>query len=519
MILERVIEHAISDPNAIAIIDDKRTLNYRQLVYGANLMVDHIERLAPSTSFGDKIGLLIPPSGAFAIAFGATRWASRIAIPLNYLLKPEELVQIIKDADLRVIFTIEFFKPMTEQINTLLQTQGRPAVLFITMESLTFTPPPAWKKLLLGLWPRSLQSLVRPVPPRHPDDVAVILYTSGTSGVPKGVMLTNQNLESNANDSVTHCRFTQKTVFLGILPMFHALGLQANFLIPLMLGCKVVYQARFSAVAVFEAVQKHQCQVLVAVPSMFSVLASAKAGKPDSLKTIIHAISGGEPLAVSLIQAFQEKFGITLMEGFGLTETSPIVAIGVPWGFKPGSVGKVIPDVKVRIVGEDGRTLGPNQDGELWLQGPNVMKGYYQNPQLTAEVLTPAPDRWFKTGDLARLDEEGYLYITGRIKDMIIMAGEKMFPREIEDVLKQHPQVLHAAVIGVKDPSRGEVPVAFVQLQPDLPADQAPSAGTLRSFVRDKIAPYKVPRDVYFVDTMPRSGTGKILKRELKIPG
>jgi long-chain acyl-CoA synthetase len=281
----------------------------------------------------------------------------------------------------------------------------------------------------------------------------------------------------------------------------------------------VVYQARFSTPGVFEAVQKHGCEVLIAVPTMFSVLAAAKSAKADSLKGLKYAISGGEALPVSLQTAFKEKFGMDIHEGFGLTETSPIVAISVPWAQKTGSVGKLIPEVEARVVSDEGATLGVNQDGELWIKGPNVMKGYYHKPELTAEVLTSdAHGTWFKTGDIARLDEEGFLFITGRKKDMIIMAGEKIFPREIEDAMKQHPAVLHVGVIGVKDGPRGEMPVAFVQLKPETTEGERPTANDLRSFVRERIAAYKVPRDVYFMESLPISATGKILKRELRVP-
>lgn len=516
MILEKVISHALSTPNHVAVVDDRRTLSYREVVYGAHLMVDHLNRLAPRETAGDKIGLLIPPSGAFVVAFGGTRWADRIAIPLNYLLKPEEFVPIIRDSGLRFVLSVEPLKPLADAVNAALAAAGEAPITFVMMESLTFEKPGLMAMAAIAANAANLSKYLHPMPARRPDDVAVILYTSGTAGVPKGVMLTNRNLESDAIHSVEHCRFTEKTVFLGVLPMFHTLGLQANCLVPLMLGCKVIYQARFSPVAVFEAFEKYGCEVLVAVPTMFSVLAAAKSARPDSLKTLRYAISGGEPLPVTLIHAFQEKFGVTLMEGFGLTETSPIVAISVPWAHKFGSVGKIIPKMQARIVADDGRDLGANEDGELWLKGPNVMKGYYRREDLTAEVMTP--DGWFKTGDIARLDEEGFLFITGRKKDMIIMAGEKLFPREIEDVLKQHPAVLHAAAIGVKDAQRGEAPVAFVQLKPDLEEQEKPSASDLRAFVREKIAPYKTPREVYFIEEMPRSGTGKILKRELKVP-
>jgi long-chain acyl-CoA synthetase len=361
---------------------------------------------------------------------------------------------------------------------------------------------------------QNLRKYIKPIPARNPDDVAVIMYTSGSSGVPKGVMLTNKNLDSNCNDSITHAHFEKKTVFLGVLPMFHTLGLQGSLLIPLKLGSKVVYQARFSPVGVFELVKKHGVKVLIMVPTMYSVMAAAKSGNKESLAGVEYAISGGEPLPTSLINAFKEKFGITLYEGFGLTETSPIVSLNTPWASKPGSVGTPIPEMQLRIVGDDGKDLPRNTDGELYIKGPNVMKGYYNRPDVTAEVLTP--DGWFKTGDVAKIDDDGFIYITGRKKDMIIMAGEKVFPREIEDALKQHPAVVLAAVIGMKDESRGEAPVAFVTLKPEAELGAPrPTANELRNFVRERIAPYKVPREVHIFEDLPKNATGKIQKREL----
>jgi long-chain acyl-CoA synthetase len=255
---------------------------------------------------------------------------------------------------------------------------------------------------------------------------------------------------------------------------------------------------------------------------MYAVMANAKSGSPETFKSVKIAVSGGEALPVTLLEQFKEKFGITLMEGYGLTETSPIVALNMPWAHKPGSVGRLIPDVHVKTVDENADALPVGADGgELWIKGPNIMKGYYNRPEMTADVITA--DGWFKTGDVARIDNEGYLYITGRKKDMIIMAGEKVFPREIEDAIKQHPQVLIVAVIGAKDEKRGEAPVAFVQLKPVEAGAVGekmtrPTDNDIRAWVRERIAPYKTPRDVYFVDQMPLGPTGKVLKRELKIP-
>ncbi|HMD53723.1 MAG TPA: AMP-binding protein, partial [Phycisphaerae bacterium] len=258
----------------------------------------------------------------------------------------------------------------------------------------------------------------------------------------------------------------------------------------------------------------HKVQVLVAVPTMFAHMASAKTASKEAFSSIIYAISGGEPLPQSLIEKFKNDLGHTLLEGFGLTETSPMVSFNTPWAYKAGSVGKPLPRVELRIVDDKDRPLGPNQDGELWVKGPNLMKGYWNKPQETAAAITS--DGWFKTGDVARLDGEGFLFITGRKKELIIMAGEKVVPAEIEEVIRRHPAVLLAAVIGVKDPQRGEVPVAFVQLEPEV--EKKPDANEIRAFVRQQLAPYKTPRDVYFLDAMPCSPTGKILKRELKVP-
>lgn len=514
MLSETIIQHACDTPNDIAIIDDRRTLTYRELVWGGNVMADHYENLTPRKEFGDKVGLLIPPSAAFVVAFGGCRWVSRIPLPLNYLLKPEELISIVRDADLRVIFTIEFFKPLCEAINAGLRAAGQREVKIIFMESLKFEKPGMLAMAAIGMNSQNLVKYVKPLPQRHPDDVAVIMYTSGSSGTPKGVMLTNRNLESNADDAVRHAHFTNRTVFLGSLPMFHTLGLQGSFLIPLKLGSKVIYQARFSPVGVFELVQKHAIEVMIMVPTMYAVLAAAKSGNRESLQSVKYCISGGEPLPVSLINAFREKFGLELYEGFGLTETSPIVAMNTPWDHRPGSVGKPIPDVALRTVDDNGQDTPRGVDGELYIKGPNVMQGYYNRPDLTAEVMTS--DGWFKTGDVARIDNDGFLYITGRKKDMIIMAGEKVFPREIEDALKQHPAVVVAAVIGIKDEARGEMPIAFVQLKPEADlGGPRPSPADLRGFVRERIAPYKAPREIYILQELPRNATGKVQKRDL----
>ena len=488
MLFEKVLEQGRIRGDQIAIVDDRRSITFRQLRRGSNIMSRHVDHAAGDQ---ERVGLLIPQSAAFAVAFIGSRWTGRMVVPLNYLLRPPELVDICRDAGLKTVFTIRFFKDHAAALIAA-------GLKVVFMEDLSFKKIP---------WPRRL-------PPRRPDEAAVIMYTSGTSAVSKGVMLTNANLDSDVEDSIVLARFSSHMTFLGILPMFHALGLMACGLAPLSLGCKVVYQARFNPAAVLQAIQQHKIEVLIAVPTMYAHMASAKTAAKEVFSSVIYAISGGEPLPKSLIEKYKNDFGITLLEGFGLTETSPMVSFNTPWAYKAGSVGKPLPRVELRIVDDKDHPLGPNQDGELWVRGPNVMKGYWNKPTETAAALTS--DGWFKTGDVARIDGEGFLFITGRKKELIIMAGEKIVPTEIEEVIRQHPAVLLAAVIGVKDPQRGEVPVAFVQLEPNV--EKKPDANEIRAFVRKQLAPYKTPRDVYFLDAMPCSPAGKILKRELKVP-
>ncbi len=488
MLLEKVIVQGKSRPKEIAIIDDRRTLTFGQLRHGSNLMAGYLDKLADHE---ERIGLLLPQSSAFAVAFTAARWSSRVVVPLNYLLRPPELIDICRDAQVKTVITIHYFDELAKS----LQAAGMQVIF---MEDLSFKKIP---------WPRRL-------PQRQPDDLAVILYTSGTSSSPKGVMLTSGNLDSNAADAIAHAQFSQQMTFLGVLPMFHALGLMAGFLVPLSLGCRVIYQARFAPAATLELIVKNKIQVLLAVPTMYALLANCKSVSRESMASVMYAISGGEALPLALLEKYKSELGIDMLEGFGLTETSPMVSFCVPWAHKPGSVGKALPNVELRIVDEAEKILGPNQDGELWIRGRNVMKGYLNKPAETAAVLTA--DGWFKTGDIARVDDDGFLFITGRKKELIIMAGEKIAPYEIEEVLRKHPAVLLAAVIGVKDAQRGEVPVAFIQLEPGL--TEKPTAQEIRVFVRQRLAPYKMPRDVYFLEDMPRSPTGKILKRALRVP-
>jgi long-chain acyl-CoA synthetase len=242
---------------------------------------------------------------------------------------------------------------------------------------------------------------------------------------------------------------------------------------------------------------------------MYGAMLALKSAEPDDFRSLRYIVSGAEPLPQAVFDGFRERFGVTINEGYGLTETSPVTNWCRPHEHRRKSVGKPLPGVREKIVGPDGRALGPNEEGEVLIAGPNVMKGYYKLPQETAAVLDN--EGWFRTGDMGRFDEDGFLYITGRIKEMLIIGGENVFPREIEEVLNAHPGVRASAVIGVADDLRGEVPFAFVELEEGASFDER----ALRSFCRERLPQYKVPRDIRVLEQIPRTPTGKILRRDL----
>jgi long-chain acyl-CoA synthetase len=335
------------------------------------------------------------------------------------------------------------------------------------------------------------------------------MYTSGTSGLPKGVMLTYGNLQSDVDAAIEHANLQTTHVFLGVIPLFHAFGLTAMMLAPVQLKAPVVYMARFSPVGALQAIRKHNASIMFGVPAMYAAILRLESATADEFKQFFAVISGGEPLPSTVREAFERRFGTRIHEGYGLTETSPVVTLNTPWASKPGSVGKAVPGAEIRIVDDEGKPLGRESSGEVWLKGPMIMKGYYNLPKETADVLTA--DGYFKTGDLGKIDSEGFLYITGRKKELIISAGEKIVPREVEEILARHPKVADVAVVGKKDPSRGEVVFAFV-----VPKEPTVKPEELRSFCRDQgLVQFKVPREISFVQELPRSPTGKVLKRQL----
>ena len=485
MLIEPLFQHAATGGDDVALIDDTGRYTWAQ----AATMAAGLGQFIGSQTTSDKVGLFLPTGVGFLASFYGTLLARKTVVPINFLLGEQEIAHIIKDSGIDTVLTAP---PLMEKI----------AHSGLKVIDLTQLPKPS---------PEQAAGLLKlPRPQAKPEDLAVIMYTSGTSGMPKGVMLTYGNLQSDTTAAIAHAKLDDHHKFLGILPLFHSTGMLATLLAPVELGSHIVYMGRFHPGAVLRAVKEHQISVITAVPSMYAAIAKIKDAKPDDWKSVYASISGGEPLATVVREAFEAKFACQMFEGYGLTETIGPIAFNVPQARKAGSVGRVIPTAEVKFIDDDGKDLQAGQTGEILMRGPMIMQGYYQLPDVTKEALTP--DGWFKSGDLGHIDPDGYLHVTGRKKDLIIVAGEKAVPREIEDVLRSHPAVADAAAVGKKDPSRGEVVVAFVQLK----EGQQATPDELRDHCRKQdLKQWKVPREVTVVPDLPRTPTGKVLKRVL----
>lgn len=485
MLVEELLVTADRAAGRVALADPMRSMTYANLVRFANVM----RRQVDAHSRSQNVGIMLPAAAAFGGVFYGALWAGRIAVPLNFLLPPAELRGVVEDAGIDTIFTIRHFAELA----------GGLGVRVCLLEDL-----PLKREMVLERLRR------KPAPPRRSaGDLAVILYTSGTSGLPKGVCLTHGNLTSDCRASIEAARLVGEHNFLGILPLFHTFGLTAMLLIPVALGARVYYLPRFSPMQVLGAIRDQRISVMMAVASMYSALMRLKAAGPADWASVQYVISGGEALPQVVYDAFKEKFGKPIVQGYGLTETSPVAAIDLPWSHRVGTVGRPLPGVTITAFDDEGQSLSADAVGELWIRGPTVMQGYYHKPEETAAVLTP--EGWFKSGDMGAVDADGYVRITGRKKEMIIVGGENVYPREIESVLDAHPAVAESAVIGAADGSRGEAIVAFVTLK------EGASAGEieLRDFCRDRIAGYKIPRRVIIRSDLPRGPTGKLFKRKL----
>ncbi|MEM7809579.1 MAG: AMP-binding protein, partial [Planctomycetota bacterium] len=446
---------------------------------------------------------LLPAGGGFVTVFYAILLAGKTAVPINFLLGEKEARHVLDDSGCDLVLTVGLMLEKLDAGKAMQEAADENRVSIIDL--LKLKPTLA-----------SILAQLRPLPTwnRSAGEVAALLYTSGTSGLPKGVPLTHNNLDSDATACITHSRLDRdgdNHVFLGIVPLFHSTGLLATMLAPVYLGAKMVYTARFNPATTVQKVREHDVTVMAAVPSMYAAIARVKDAGPADFANMYAAISGGEPLPGSVREAFKRKFDIEIMEGYGLTETCGPVTVNMPHIHKQGSVGRSLGNVDIRIVGEEEQPLDAEATGEIQIKGPMVFSEYRGLPDDTVKAKTN--DGYFRTGDLGHLDGDGYLFVTGRKKDMLIVGGENVYPREIEELLATMPGVAEVAVVGKPDKTRGEAVVAFVLAK----EGQTLEVQAIKDFCRDNgLAGFKIPKDVRFVDELPRSPTGKVLKRQLR---
>jgi len=439
---------------------------------------------------GDRVGLWMKNCPQFVWALFGVFQAGAVAVPINNFLKPSELRHIIQDAGIDLILT--------------------DAELVLNRELLAADHPGLRMVDLTGTDVEMAGSTSQdiPAPQSSLSDLAVLIYTSGTTGQPKGAMLTHGNLLHN----VESCRIVLQTIrddrLAVMLPVFHSYMLTVGLLLPLIVGGSIVLVKSLHPVR--NALQEMivaKATILPAIPQFYRSLVTYGHVMAFPFRL---CVSGAAPLPCQVLKEFEEKFKIPLIEGYGLSETSPVVTKNPLNGKrKPGSIGLPIPGVQVSIQNDQGEILPPGQTGEICVRGGNVMQGYWKQPEETAKVMR---DNWLLTGDIGHCDDEGYFYVTDRKKDMLLVNGINVYPRQIEEVIYQFPGVKEVAVVGKPDQRRGEQPVAFVAPQDDCALD----VKAIQAFVRKELADYKVPKHIVLMPALPRNATGKILKTTLR---
>ncbi len=479
----------------------------REWIYGdfevqTNRVANGLKKLGIGR--GDKVGLQMLNSPYFIISyFGIVKLGATV-VPLNVMFKGEEVVYQLNDSNAAALITSPMFMPMISQIRERMATVKHVIVEDLDQEN-TYPGILSLKEMLEG--EDDTLNLDYTV---TDEDIAVFLYTSGTTGNPKGAMLTHDCLVANADQTRIATDSTGDDITLCVLPMFHSFAWTTCVTLPLLCGGKIIIHENFAPQAFLRTIVEENITIIAAVPTMYSVLLQVPEVNPEHYKKIRLAYSGGAALPVEVLKKFEAKYGIKVLEGYGLSECSPVCTVN-PWRGvrKPGSIGIVLPGVECRIIDENGNDLPRNTPGELLFKGRNVMKGYYNLPEATAEALR---DGWMHTGDIGYMDDDGYIYIVDRKKDLIIVGGLNVYPREVEEVLYSYPKVAEAAVIGVTNELRGEMVKAFITLK----EGETASEREIIKYCQERLANYKLPKEVEFVAALPKTSTGKILKRALK---
>ncbi|MFI6499468.1 long-chain fatty acid--CoA ligase [Nonomuraea typhae] len=506
IILEDSAHHA---PDRTALVFGALRLPYSMVNSIANQVANLLA--ARGIGRGDKVALLCPNVPYFPFVYFGILKAGATVVPLNVLLTPREITYHLTDSDAKAFFCFEGSPELP------MGARGREAAGAVPgcehFVVLPATPLATESEYGEALW-AALDGMSGEFETAQtsPDDVAAILYTSGTTGLPKGAELTHQNMLINT--LVSDQMFPadpEGDVSLAVLPLFHSFGQTAVMNVSVRRRAALVLQPRFEPGQTLELMREEKVTMFAGVPTMFwALLSKIHADGGEAPRTLRVAVSGGAACPVEVLKDFESAFGIAILEGYGLSETSPVASFNqLSRPTKPGTIGFPVWGVQMRLVDDAWNTVEGEGPGEIAIRGHNVMKGYYGRPEDTAEVLR---DGWFRTGDLATRDEDGYYSVVDRTKDMIIRGGFNVYPRELEEVLMTHPAVSLVAVVGVPHPSHGEEVKAYVIPAPGATVGEE----ELVAWCKENMAAYKYPRVVEFRESLPMTATGKILKRELR---
>ncbi len=480
------------DPEQIAVRLDDFALNYGLLEQAAMRIAGMLGQRGVEP--GDRVALMLPNVPHFIVAYYGILRAGAIVVPLNVLNKRREVEYYLRDSGAQVLFVWHDFA-----------NEAEPAAAATGCESISIVPG-EFEQTLFQTEPATDMA------ERDSSETAVLLYTSGTTGIPKGAELTHANMSSNCRATRDLFAMASDTIILGALPLFHSFGQTCGMNTSIVTGGTLSLLPRFDPVKALEIIQRDQVTVFEGVPSMYGAMLNVGDRDRYNTSTLVCCGSGGAAMPIELMRGFEQAFGCKVLEGYGLSETSPVASFNhIDRERKPGSIGTPIVGVEMKVVDDLDGDLPIGEIGEIVIRGENIMKGYWRQPDATAEAMRGG---WFHSGDLARVDADGYFFIVDRKKDMIIRNGFNVYPREVEEVLYEHPAVREAAVVGMPHDELGEEVGAAVSIKDG--ASVTPEE--LRDFVRERVAAFKYPRTVWIVDELPKGPTGKILKREIKIP-
>lgn len=476
------------EKNNIAIVEGENRISYGELQqivsqYGAYLYGIGVRK-------GDHVGIFARNSAAFVYAYMGIVSLGAVAVPINFQLSPREIAYVIQDAGVEHLLTYKS-----------LDLEEHLSVYDYKITVQQHDVEECYKSFK-GKMPTEVEAQVIEMEPQQP---CAIIYTSGTTGRPKGAVLSHKNILANIQqtDQVLHSSSDDRV--LCILPMYHCFGWTLSVLYPLYAGASVIIMGVFAPKETVELIRREKITDLYVVPSICAFL--TKVAEPKDLASVRMVVSGGTTLPLKVAQDFNEKFGVNIAEGYGLSEASPVVAVNPLERVKVGSIGKILPALQYKLLDSEGKQVPAGEAGELVVKGDNVMLGYWNLPEETSHTLQ---DGWLHTGDVAKIDEDGYLYIVDRIKDIIISMGENVYPREIEELVYKYPDIIDVAVIGVPDKVRGQAGVCYYV------ASQHIEFKALKQYLRKNLAIYKVPREFRQIAEMPRTDTGKISKVKLQ---